>query len=498
MALIPEKIFRPRGWLLIAAGLLALLLAAVMGRRDLLVVAIFLIVLPLLASAGLRFFAPGFTVSRRFFPAFVEAGTTAQVTLDVRGSTPGGARARITEDLPAHLVDVPRFDYPNPVAPRSLLSSYSYYLHPSRRGVFTIGPLTARFGDPFDVALLKRKLDDGDPLTVAPAAVVLPEISLTGGRGQDGSRMTRQQANPSDDDVMTREYRHGDPLRRVHWPATARQGKLMVRAEESVTTPEAALVLDQRLWAYGGPGRSMHASDALLSSPSFEWAVVAAVSIAAHLLDRGYTLRVLDDQGGPGFAASASAHEPDREDFAGQSGSLAVAQSLAAVELTARGPRARTSAKAAGDPARSEVRTESRTESQVPLAELLVDKLVQTRRRGPLVAITGLLTIADATVLAAATEAAEGAFALMVCTDTRDAAEPLAVLHRAGWQAVAVAPGTALLDAWSDLDAPIPIPSPTTGQLHTAHANPAHASPTHANTAHPNTAHTLATDGGHP
>ncbi|MDD0857137.1 DUF58 domain-containing protein [Arthrobacter alpinus] len=36
---------------------------------------------------------------------------------------------------------------------------------------------------------------------------------------------------------MTREYRSGDPLRRVHWPVTARQGKLMVRAEESVTAP---------------------------------------------------------------------------------------------------------------------------------------------------------------------------------------------------------------------------------------------------------------------
>ncbi|MCU6482758.1 hypothetical protein LPN03_20745, partial [Arthrobacter sp. A2-55] len=118
------------------------------------------------------------------------------------------------------------------------------------------------------------------------------------------------------------------------------------------------------------------------------------------------------------------------------SGSLAVAQSLAAVELTARGPRARTAAKVASDhvrtESRGESRSESRTESQVPLAELLVDKLVQTRRRGPLVAITGLLTMADAAVLAAATEAAEGAFALMVCTDTRDAAEPLAVLHRAG------------------------------------------------------------------
>ena len=49
---------------------------------------------------------------------------------------------------------------------------------------------------------------------------------------------------------MTREYRHGDPMRRVHWAATARHGQLMVRQEESVTTPEATIVLDSRLSAY--------------------------------------------------------------------------------------------------------------------------------------------------------------------------------------------------------------------------------------------------------
>ena len=444
MSWIPEKVFRPRGWMMMAAGLLALLLAQLLGRRDLLVAAVFLLALPPLASAGLHLLAPGFTVKRRFSPAFVEAGTTAAVTVDVHGTTPGGASARITEQLPPHLIDVPHFDYPNPVTPRSLLSRYHYTLRPSRRGVFTIGPLTAKFADPFDVALLTRELDKGEPLTVAPAAVVLPEISLTGGRGQDGSRMTRQQANPSDDDVMTREYRHGDPLRRVHWPATARQGKLMVRAEESVTTPEAALVLDQRTWAYGGAAKMPRRADTLATTPAFEWAVTAAVSIAAHLLERSYVLRVLDDQGHPGFHSSRSAAEPGREDFAGQSGALAVAQSLAALELAAP----------------------SRADAATPLADVLADRLIQTRRRGPVIAVTGLLTDADAMILAAAIEAAEGAYAFMVCPDPAHAAGPLNILRRAGWQALAVAPHTALLQAWMDIDTPLALPAPTTGSLH--------------------------------
>ncbi|MGO4383779.1 DUF58 domain-containing protein [Specibacter sp. RAF43] len=435
MSWLPQYFFRPRGWLLIAAGLAAVALAQLLGRRDLLVMAVFLITLPLLASAGLHLFKPGFTVRRSFSPAFVETGTTATVTVDVHGSTPGGARARIIEVLPAHLVDVPSFDYPNSVTPRGLLSRYSYVLRPSRRGLFTIGPLTAKFSDPFDVALLRRDLDRGDVLTVAPAAVPLPEISLTGGRGQDGSRSTRQQASPSDDDVMTREYRYGDPLRRVHWPATARQGKLMVRAEESVTTPEAALVLDQRLRAYGGSDKTAPKSGALVTTPAFEWAVTAAVSVAAHLLERSYTLRVLDHQGRPAFLTSRSAPEADREDFAGQPGAIAIAQSLAALDL---------SGGLEDVPA-------------PPLADTLADKLIQTRRRGPVIAITGVLTEADAMVLSAAIEAAEGAFAFLVSNHPADVAEPLNILRRAGWQAVAVRPATALLEAWLAVDLPSPL-----------------------------------------
>lgn len=432
MAWLPRRLFRPRGLVLLTLGVLALLFALMLGRRDLLVVAIFALALPLLASAGLHLFHPGFTVRRSISPEFVQTGTTASVTLEVHGTTPGGASARITETLPPHLISVPTFDYPKPVEPRSLLSRYSYTLRPSRRGLFTIGPLSAKFADPFDVAYLKRDLDSGDTLAVAPAAVRLPEISLTGGRGQDGSRMTRQQANPSDDDVMTRDYRHGDPLRRVHWPATARAGKLMVRSEESVTTPEAALILDQRLWAFGGTERSLHhapTKDSLLSTAGFEWAVIAAVSVATHLLDRSFSLRVLDHAGLPGFASSRSAAEPGREDFSGPPGALAVAQSLAALELGA-----------------------DRGTHRGPFGELVAEKLLQTRRRGPIVAITGLLTTVDAMILASAYEAAEGAIALVVCEKPHDVQEALALLRRAGWHAVAVSAGTSVADAWTSFE----------------------------------------------
>jgi hypothetical protein len=69
-------------------------------------------------------------------------------------------------------------------------------------------------------------------------------------------------------------------------------------------------------------------------------------------------------------------------------------------------------------------------------------------------------------ILAAAVEAAEGAYAFVACSDPAQVEEPLNILRRAGWQALAVAPHTALLQAWMDLDTPAALPAPATGSLH--------------------------------
>lgn len=438
----PQRFLRPRGWLLLAAGALAVLLAFVLGRRDLLTVGVFLICLPLLAGAGMHLFRPGFTVRRSFTPAFVETGTTAKVTVEVHGTTPGGGQARLTEELPPQLVQAPVFTYPAPVGPGRLPSRYHYTVRPVRRGLLPVGPLSGLFSDPFDVAFQRRDLDTGSVLTVAPAAVGLPETSLTGGRGLDGSRATRQRANPSDDDVATREYRHGDPLRRVHWPTTARRGELMVRQEESVATPQATLILDRRLEAYGGSAKAPSPSFPLRTSASFEWAVVAAVSIATHLVERGYSLQVLDHSGRPAFRTSRSAPEPSRQSYDGPGGVVAIAQSLAALELSAPVPAGR---------------------HRPGLDQKLADNLIQARRRGPVVAITGVLDDSDAGILATVAAVAEGAVALVVENAPAGAEPRLDILRRSGWHAQAVPATASLLEAWAATDGAEPLPVATAG-----------------------------------
>ncbi len=453
---IHSQLFSTRGWGLLGAGAVALLAAQVMGRRDLLVLAVTLFVLPLLALAGIRAFKPDYRVYREFFPSTVEASAQTTVRLAIARGGPGHGPALMEERLPARFGESPAFRFPARTA-RGRTSHYEYHLRSAQRGMFRIGPVTAEFTDPFGLSVHRRAIDAGEILTVTPAAVELPATGLAGARGNDGVTATRIRANPSDDDVMTREYRHGDPMRRVHWAATARHGALMVRQEESVTTPEATLILDHRASAYlpsapAHPGRSHGGGrpgtpegGRQPSNDAFEWAVTAAMSICAHLAERNYALRCLDPSGQPAFLRSPSSPAPTAEEFIGSAGLTAVAESLAAIGLSGPEPHA-------GDRQAVPRRRSTGPDTPLPFDDGLMDKLAAHKHRGPLLAVLGALTVPEARALAPAAGFGVQAYALLITDRTDPAGEALEVLRLGGWRAAAVTAATPLAAAWAAFD----------------------------------------------
>ncbi|MGA8787539.1 MAG: DUF58 domain-containing protein [Paenarthrobacter sp.] len=447
---LPKHLFTNRGWGLLAAGAVALGCAWVMGRRDLLTLAVLLLLLPLVALAGVRVLKPKFQVYREFNPSTVETASTTTVRLAVARSSYSTGHVIMEEQLPPRFGEPPAFRFPARSASGGT-SRYVYHLRSGKRGQFRIGPVTAEFSDPFGLSLRRHAIDDGDVLTVTPAAVELPVTGLAGARGNDGVTATRIRANPSDDDIMTREYRHGDPMRRVHWAATARHGQLMVRQEESVTTPEATLILDQRFTAFAAGAGSMfgaHDEDSdLVTSPGFEWVVTAAMSVAAHLAEWNYSLRVLDVFGSPAFIRSRSAPEPDSEEFSGIGGLQAIAEGLAAIELS--GPRHVRAEHHRADAATGPATADS---ADAAFDDRLMDKLSAHRLRGPLLALLGTLTPAEAKSVAPAAAYGANAFALMVTDATRNNDDVLEILHLAGWRVAVVTSRTPLAAAWSSFD----------------------------------------------
>ncbi|NKX53289.1 DUF58 domain-containing protein [Arthrobacter mobilis] len=440
---LPVRYLTARGWGLLAAGVLSLLLAQLLGRRDLLGLGIFLAALPVAAALAMLLLKPRYAVERRFRPASVETGAITSVRLSVRRAGAAGGVVFMTENLPARFGQPPAFRFPARHPTGSGASVYEYRLRSGKRGLFGIGPVTAEFTDPFGLARQRHELGEVSRLVVTPAPVDLPDTSLTGARGPDGSASTRRQASPSDDDVMTREYCYGDPLRRVHWAATARQGELMVRQEESVTTPQATILLDRRESAFAAgflPSLAGgHTGDLLLTSPRFEWAVTAAVSAACDFVQNGFTVRLLDAHGAPGLRHSPSAPWPGAEEFSGLPGYQDIAEGLAALGL-------------AGEPRR---RADRHDGGLGAFGDRLMDKLAAHRFKGPLLALLGDLSPAEAALLAPAAEFGSQAFALLVTEHPRQAGAALDTLRAGGWRAVAVSAQASLPAAWACFDAPV-------------------------------------------
>jgi len=165
--------------------------------------------------------------------------------------------------------------------------------------------LQLRLTDPFGMVELTRSFSAFDTLTVVPRVEPLPPVRLAGEASGYGESRTRALALAGDDDVIPRGYRHGDDLRRVHWRSTAKYGELMVRREEQPNRARCTVLLDTRRDAYFGAG----------PDSAFEWAVSGAASVAAHMLERGYAVRLLTDTGssvpGPDGAAGFSGDSGD-------------------------------------------------------------------------------------------------------------------------------------------------------------------------------------------
>jgi uncharacterized protein (DUF58 family) len=275
-----------RGRCLFAAGLTAALAGLILHERDLLRVAALMVAAPLVAvgfAARTRF---RLTCARRVDPARVATGDRARVVLRIENISRLPTGLLLIEDtIPYRLGGRPRVVLDR-LAPRRPID-VGYHVSGELRGRYRVGPLTVRLMDPFGLCELPRSFTSTDTLVVTPQVVRLPPVQLSGEWGGAGHSISRSVATHGDDDVATREYRHGDDLRRIHWRTTARRGELTVRREEQPWQSRGAVLLDTRLIAHRGDG----------PASSLEWAISAAASISIHLVRSGFELRMVTDTG---------------------------------------------------------------------------------------------------------------------------------------------------------------------------------------------------------
>lgn len=285
-----------RGIALIVVGTVLVGISLWFDLRDVLLLAFVGLAMPVVAAAFVALRRPSLAVQRTFAPGVVTAGEATRVSLVVmnRGRrTLDGAHWR--DHAPEGTVGPPSALLPALGPHEAVLPSgddrvrVEYRLRMPRRGVFPVGPLRIGVTDPFGLASVERVAGAAHEVVVTPRVTPLAEALATAASIDGVVHGLQRRTHPNSDELIAREYRYGDPLRRVNWPATARRGELMVREEEQRGDPEARILLD--LPGDGRHGLAVHRERDELVDERVELAIEVAASIGVHLLESGFRLR---------------------------------------------------------------------------------------------------------------------------------------------------------------------------------------------------------------
>lgn len=162
-------------------------------------------------------------------------------------------------------------------------------LTPRARGRLELGALMAAEPDPLGLARGLAVEPVRESILVLPRRYRVPHLALAGTRRyQPGGVALAASVGESQEFVGLRDYRPGDPPRRIHWRSWAKTGRPIVKEHQDEYFVRHALALD----TFGPPGEA------------FEEAVSVAASFACSTLTQDSLLDLLFI-GGEAFCVTA-------------------------------------------------------------------------------------------------------------------------------------------------------------------------------------------------
>ena len=287
-----------RGVTMLVAGAAIAAVAARIGEPDVLWIGLLLMLLPAGALVVVGQFRPRLKASRGLQPADVPLGASCRVTLDTRNTADVSFTAATFRDqapfqaaLDAQFLVAPGFGM--------WRQMMTYDLPATQRGHWRLGPTLATVNDPLGLATRTWPVLIDEPvLRITPRVWELSQPGDAAAPGSAGDPTPSRVGLAGQDDVLVREHRHGDDLRRVHWRLSAKVGELMVRLEEHPSDPAVTLLVDNRAAAHFGDG----------ADSTLEWAISFVASVATRLLAGRYQVTIASAEReliGPGDGEAA-------------------------------------------------------------------------------------------------------------------------------------------------------------------------------------------------
>ena len=279
-----------KGWLILACALV--LLAALLRQGGILLVAILLFMLIAVSQVWAKYALSRLQYSRHLSTthAFFGDEVTLELSLSNRKVLPL-PWVRVEEELDEQLqlpdtVTTAPSHRPGRVMLSNIMPVGWYHkvkrIYPIRctkRGYFSFGPTRIQSGDYFRFHIQEMNVEDSVDLVVYPRIVPLSQLGIPSREPFGDLRVPRHLFQDPVRVSSIRDYSPGDPLKRIHWKASARVGRLQTKVFENTTSPDMGIFLDVRTVRHPFWGEI---------SQLLETVAIAGASIAKHAIDNGY------------------------------------------------------------------------------------------------------------------------------------------------------------------------------------------------------------------
>jgi uncharacterized protein (DUF58 family) len=116
----------------------------------------------------------------------------------------------------------------------------------TNRGGFLLGPTRISTGDPFGFFSTSKEIESTQTLVVFPVIFEINSFLFPPGLLPGGQVIRRKSSDITPHAAGVREYVHGDAMKRIHWPTSARRDQLMVKEFEQDPQAEIWLYLDSQ------------------------------------------------------------------------------------------------------------------------------------------------------------------------------------------------------------------------------------------------------------
>ncbi|GAB4423364.1 MAG: DUF58 domain-containing protein [Chloroflexi bacterium OHK40] len=290
--------------LVFGAGTLAV--AVVFPARWLLFIAYAYLLAVVVAYGWLRLLGPRLTLSRHLRVSWAQVGDELEEIWELRNGAPLPLLWLELDDastLPGYnarrVVDAAGND----------VRRWRTIARCERRGVYRLGPVRARCGDPLGIFAFEWGERAEQRITVYPPIVRLPPLARPSGQRGGLARADLLQVNVTPNVAGVRAYAPGDPPGRLHWPFVARHGSLFVKEFDQERAGALWIVLDLAAGAYPavaaaapafqpayGHGLRVESAESRPATP-VDLAVTLAASLAAQALAEGRAVGLLCDDG---------------------------------------------------------------------------------------------------------------------------------------------------------------------------------------------------------